>query len=115
MLIVALVIARVASVTWSATTRTAGDFYASMPGAYVETLNPDLWNSADMVDAGGYPEPPYFPGPIQYLTLSPLGLLDTFAQIAAVLLPIYAALLAALFWLMWLPRRTRGAPPAGRA
>lgn len=48
MLLVALVVVRVASITWSATGRTGGDFYASMPGAYVETLNPDLWNSPDL-------------------------------------------------------------------
>lgn len=93
-LLVTLVIVRVASVTWSATGRTAGDFYASMPGAYVQTINPDLWNSADLVQAWGYHNDTYFHGPVQYLTLYPIALLDSFAQIAAVLLPLYALALA---------------------
>ena len=101
LLLIAIVIVRVASVTWSASQRTRGDFYASMPGAYVETLNPDLWNSPDLAGAWGYHNDTYFHGPIQYLTLYPLALLDTFKQIAALLLPIYAAVLAATFWLIW--------------
>ena len=109
MLIVALVIVRVASVTWSATQRTRSDFFASMPGAYVETLNPALWNSPDMVDAWGYHEHTYFHGPIQYLTLYPVALFDTFARIAAVLLPIYALLLACTFWMLWRIARHLGA------
>ena len=108
-LLVALVIVRVASVTRSATERTRGDFYASMPGAYVETLNPQLWNSPDMTGAWGYHKDTYFHGPIQYLTLYPLALFDTFAQIAAVLLPIYALLLAITFWIMWRIARRLGA------
>jgi hypothetical protein len=108
-LLIAVVIVRLASVTWSATQRTRGDFYASMPGAYVETLNPDLWNSSDLAAAWGYHEDTYFHGPIQYLTLYPLALFDTFAQIAAVLLPLYAALLAITFWMMWRIARRLGA------
>jgi hypothetical protein len=100
-LLIALVLVRVASVTWSATTRTRGDYYASMPGAYVETVNPALWNSPDMTGAWGYHNYTYFHGPIQYLTLYPLAYLDTFAQIAAVLLPLYLLLLIATFWLLW--------------
>jgi len=109
MLLIALVIVRVASVTWSATSRTRGDFYASMPGAYVETLNPDLWNSADMTGAWGYHNHTYFHGPIQYLTLYPLGWFDTFAAIARVLLPIYAVLLGLGFWMMWKSAQRLGA------
>ncbi|MBY0493539.1 MAG: DUF2029 domain-containing protein [Cyanobacteria bacterium] len=101
MLLAAIVIARVAIVTWQAVERTRGDFYASMPGAYVETFNPALWNSPDMTDAWGYHRATYFHGPTQYLTLYPLALLDTFTAIARVLLPLYAALLALAFWLMW--------------
>jgi hypothetical protein len=108
-LLIALVIVRVGSVTWSATSRTRGDFYASMPGAYVATLNPTLWESPDMVGAWGYHNDTYFHGPIQYLTLYPVALFDTFASIAAVLLPLYAALLAATFWLMWRLARKLGA------
>lgn len=101
MLLIALVIVRVASITWSATGRTGGDFYASMPGAYVETFNPELWNSPDMAGAWGYHTDTYYHGPTQYLTLYPVALFDSFARIAAVLLPIYAALLAGTFWLIW--------------
>ncbi len=110
MLLVAVVMVRVGVVTWSAIGRVHGDFYASMPGAYVETLNPDLWNSPDMTGAWGYHRPTYFHGPIQYLTLYPLALFDSFAAIAAVLLPVYAALLAMAFWLMWKVSRRLGAP-----
>jgi hypothetical protein len=101
MLLVAVVILRVATVTWSATGRALGDFYASLPGAHVETLNPTLWSSPDLGGAWGYHNPTYFHGPTQYLTLYPLGLLDSWAQIAAVLLPIYAAVLALTFWMLW--------------
>jgi hypothetical protein len=114
MLLVALVIVRLASVTWSATVRTRGDFYASLPGAYVETLNPDLWNSEDMIGAWGYHRDTYFHGPTQYLTLYPLALFDTFAAIAAVLLPIYAVVLAAIYWLIWRVARRLGGSDALR-
>ena len=109
MLLVAVVTARVAVVTWSAIGRVRGDFYASMPGAYVETLNPQLWNSPDMTDAWGYHRDTYFHGPVQYLTLYPVALLDSFGSIAAVLLPVYAVLLAAAFWLMWRVAKRLGA------
>ena len=112
MLLIALVIVRVASVTWSATGRVRGDFYASMPGAYVETLNPTLWESPDMQGAWGYHNHTYFHGPTQYLTLYPVALLDTFAAIAALLLPIYAVLLGVTFWLMWRIARRLGASDA---
>lgn len=95
LLLIALVIVRVSSVTWSATTRTRGDFYASMPGAYVETVNPTLWNSPDMVESWGYHNRTYFHGPIQYLTLYPLAYFDSFAAIASVLLPLYLLVLIA--------------------
>ncbi len=108
-LLIALVIVRVASVTWSATSRTRGDFYASMPGAYVETLNPALWNSEDMTGAWGYHNHTYFHGPIQYLTLYPIAFFDTFAGIAQLLLPLYAVLLALTFWMMWRSAQRLGA------
>jgi hypothetical protein len=109
MLLVALVAARLAAATWAGIERTGGDFYASMPGAYVETLNPDLWNSPDMGLAWGYHRPTYFHGPTQYLTLYPLALLDRFSQIAAVLLVLYAGVLAAIYWLLWRSVRRLGA------
>ncbi|HEX6162025.1 MAG TPA: glycosyltransferase 87 family protein [Vicinamibacterales bacterium] len=108
-LLVGLVAARVLIVTWQAVDRTRGDFYASMPGAYVETLNPALWNSPDMTEAWGYQRDTYFHGPIQYLTLYPLSFFDTFGAIASFLLPVYAALLALAFWLLWRTAKTLGA------
>ena len=108
-LLVAIVIVRVAVMTWSAVGRTGGDFYASMPGAYVETFNPALWNSPDMADAWGYQRATYFHGPVQYLTLYPLAAFDSFARIAAVLLPFYAALLVMAFALIWHAAKRLGA------
>jgi hypothetical protein len=96
-------------VTWSAIGRVRGDFYASMPGATSRPLNPALWNSPDMTAAWGYHRDTYFHGPAQYLTLYPLALLDSFGSIAAVLLPVYAVLLAAAFWLMWRVAKRLGA------
>ena len=109
LLLIALVVVRVASVTWSATSRTRGDFYASMPGAYVENVNPALWNSPDMAGAWGYHQYTYFHGPIQYLTLYHMAYFDTFASIAKVLLPLYAVLLAITFWMMTRIARRLGA------
>jgi hypothetical protein len=100
-LVIAIVVLRVAGVTWSALGRADGDFYASMPGAHVEQLNPTLWNSPDLAASWGYQQRTYFHGPSQYLALYPLSFLDSFATIATVLLPVYAALLAAMFWLLW--------------
>jgi hypothetical protein len=108
-LLVVLVLARVAGVTSSATGRVRGDFYASMPGAHVERLNPTLWNSADLGEAWGYHRSTYYHGPTQYLTLYPLSFLDSFAEVATVLLALYAAVLALTFWLMWLVAKRLGA------
>ena len=83
-----------------------------MPGAHVERLNPTLWNSPDLFGAWGYHRPTYFHGPTQYLTLYPLSFLDSFAQIAAVLLPLYAVVLALTFWVMWLIAKRLGADRA---
>lgn len=107
-LIVVVVVARVAGVTWSALGRTDGDFYASMPGAHVEHVNPTLWNSPDLAAAWGYQERTFFHGPAQYLTLYPLSFADSFATIAAVLLPIYAGVLVLTFWLLWQIARRLG-------
>jgi hypothetical protein len=109
-LLVVVVVLRVGSVTWSATERTRGDFYASMPGAYVEAINPTLWNSPDLQGAWGYHLDTYFHGPIQYLTLYWVAWFDSFAEIAAVLLPIYLVLLGVIFWLQWGIARRLGAP-----
>jgi hypothetical protein len=98
--LVALAAARIAAVIWAAIWNIRGDYYASLPGAYVETVNPTLWNSPDMEGAWGYHVHTYFHGPAQYLTLYPVAYLDSYAAIARVLLPIYAVLLAATFVLL---------------
>lgn len=98
--LVGLVAARVAAAVWAAIFNVKGDYYASLPGAYVRTVNPTLWNSPDMQGAWGYQLDTYFHGPTQYLTLYPLAYLDSYADIARVLLPIYAVVLALAFWCM---------------
>jgi len=97
-LVMLVVCLRMAGVTRAALTYTHGDYYASLPGSYVKTVNPTLWSSPDMQGAMGYGLNTYYHGPTQYLTLYPLAYLDSYAQIAAVLLVIYALVLAAAFW-----------------
>jgi hypothetical protein len=96
----ALAAGRIAAAIWAAIWNIRGDYYASLPGAYVEAVNPTLWNSPDMEGAWGYHVHTYFHGPAQYLTLYPVAYLDSYAAIARVLLPIYAVLLAATFALL---------------
>ena len=95
--LVALATLRIASAVWAAITNIRGDYYASMPGAYVQHVNPVLWDSADMEGAWGYHVNTYFHGPTQYLTLYPMAYLDSYAAIASVLLPIYIVVLAVAF------------------
>ena len=97
-LLIVLVGARVAAAVWAAIHHTRGDYYAAMPGAYVKSVNPALWDSPDLQGAWGYHLDTYFHGPTQYLTLYPVAYLDSYARIAAVLLPIYAVVLAGVFW-----------------
>ena len=98
--LIVLVAVRVAMIVWSALTNIRGDYYASMPGAYVRTVNPTLWDSPDLQGTWGYHAETYFHGPTQYLTLYGMAWLNSYHQIAMVLLPIYGALLVALFVLM---------------
>jgi hypothetical protein len=93
-----LVVARIAAAIWAALFNVRGDYYASLPGAYVRTLNPALWNSADMQGAWGYHVDTYFHGPVQYLTLYAMAYFDSYAAIARALLPIYVVALAVAFW-----------------
>ena len=93
-----VVFARVVAAIWAAVFNIRGDYYASMPGAYVRTVNPTLWNSPDMQGAWGYHVDTYFHGPVQYLTLYAMAFLDSYAAIAQALLPIYVVALAAAFW-----------------
>ena len=96
--VIAVVSIRIASTIWAAVWNTHGDYYASLPGTYVKTVNPVLWDSPDMRGAMGYHLDTYYHGPTQYLTLYPVAFLDSYEQIAWVLLPIYAVALA-LAWL----------------
>ena len=97
-MLIVLVGARVTAAVWAAMRNTHGDYYAAMPGAYVRAVNPTLWDSPDLQGAWGYHLDTYFHGPTQYLTLYPVAYLDSYAQIAAVLLPIYAVALGVMFW-----------------
>jgi hypothetical protein len=98
LLLIVLVGARVTAAIWAAIRNTRGDYYAAMPGAYVKDVNPTLWDSPDLKGAWGYHLETYFHGPTQYLTLYPVAYLDSYAQIAAVLLPIYVVVLGVMFW-----------------
>jgi Glycosyltransferase family 87 len=90
--ILMVAIARFALLIYSGQTYTRGDYYATLPGAYVEAINPTLWNSPDLMEIQGR-APTYLRGPSQYLTLFPLAYLDSYAQIAGVLLIVYAAVI----------------------
>ena len=94
-LLLALVVIRAGAVVASAVTNTHGDYYASLPGAYVRTVNPTLWDSPDMQGAMGYHLDTYYHGPTQYLTLYPVAYLDSYADIASLLLVFYALVIAA--------------------
>lgn len=98
--LVALALLRVAAAAWAGVTNIRGDYYASLPGAYVKTVNPTLWDSPDMQGTWGYHLETYFHGPVQYLTLYPVAYLDSYAAIARILLPLYGVLLAAAFLLL---------------
>ena len=101
LLLILIVCARVAGVTWSARTNNRGDYYASLPGTYVQTVNPALWTSPDMSGAMGYLLNTYYHGPTQYLTLYPVAYFDSYEQIADFLLVVYAIALAGAFWFLY--------------
>ncbi len=97
-----LALGRLAQVAWAAVANNRGDYYASLPGTYVRDVNPTLWHSSDLRGAMGYLLNTYYHGPTQYLTLYPVAYLDSYEQIAAVLLVVYSVLLGVTFW--WLAR-----------
>lgn len=101
LVLVVIACARFATVAWTALTNNRGDYYASLPGSYVRTVNPTLWLSPDMKGAMGYLLDTYYHGPTQYLTLYPVAYLDSYGQIAGVLLVVYTLVLAAAYWLLW--------------
>lgn len=79
-----------------------GDFFATMPGAYAETLNPALWHSEDLSRSWAFQRRVYLYGPTQYLTLAPaVYLFDTYRTLARALLPVYAVLILLTAWMLW--------------
>lgn len=98
--LVAIALVRFGAVAYRGLTYSIGDFYSTLPGAYVETFNPTLWASPDLTDVVGKSSA-YHRGPTQYLTTLPLSLLDSYRQIALVLLVVYALLIAGAAFVMW--------------
>ena len=99
-LLLAVALLRFAQVAYSGLTYNIGDFYSTLPGAYVETFNPALWSSPDLTDEVGK-RPSYRRGPTQLLTTLPLSLLDSYREIALVLLVIYGVLIVLSAYVMW--------------
>jgi hypothetical protein len=95
--LVALTALRIIAAVWAAVHNIRGDYYASMPGAYVQHVNPVLWNSPDMQGAWGYHADTYYHGPVQYLTLYGMAYFDSYASIAQALLPVYIVVLGVAF------------------
>jgi hypothetical protein len=92
---------------WSYAT---GDFLHSLPGPHVQYLNPRLWVSPDLQGAAGHDR--YIYGPTQHLTVLPLMLLDSYRQVARILLGVYAVLMLGAVYFMW---RTFGSPRVPRS
>lgn len=100
-LLFGLALLRFASAIVSATHLFQGDFAATLPGAYAEQWNLKLWDSPDLAAGVMFHRHGYGYGPTQYLTLWPIVFLRSYREIAMVLLPLYAALVVALGYLMW--------------
>lgn len=119
--LLALGLGRFAATAYGGLTTTVGDFYQTLPGAYVRTVNPALWNSPDLASAAGYHRDIYLYGPAQYLTLYPVAYLTSYGQIAAWLLVVYAMAIAATVVVLWKtmaagePGRTPGVAPTACA
>ena len=98
--IVCVAVARFGHAAYQGLTYSIGDFYSTLPGAYVESLNPTLWASPDLTNMVGRVSH-YHRGPTQYLTTYPLSFLDSYREIASVLLAVYALLIPLTAYLMW--------------
>jgi hypothetical protein len=110
------VAARVAMVAYSGLELNRGDFYATLPGAYAQTWNPDLWQSADLAQSDGYGRAEYLYGPTQYLTIFPLLAFDSYQSLATALLIVYFVLICLSAEIMWRSFRLCTSPPRyGRA
>lgn len=99
-LLLAAAFARFGQVAYTGLTYSIGDFYTTLPGAYVEWFNPTLWASPDLTDVLGK-APAYRRGPSQYLTFLPFALLDSYRTIARVLLAVFALLIIGSAVVMW--------------
>lgn len=103
---------RFVQVSYQGLTINRGDFSASVPGLYAERLNLTLWDSPDLAGSRAYHEHAYRYGPTQFLTLYPMVFLNSYRQIATVLLGVYACVIAAsLFVLARCLRRLGPAQP----
>jgi hypothetical protein len=111
-LLLLLGVCRLAVAIYSGLENNRGDFYATLPGAYAQTLNPDLWNSPDLRNADGYQRAEYLYGPTQYLTILPLVIFDSYQSLATLLLFVYAGLIALSAVLMWRSFRLFSLAPA---
>ncbi len=98
--VVMVAVARFGHVAYQGLTYSIGDFYSTLPGAYVQSLNPTLWASPDLTNMVGRVSH-YHRGPTQYLTTYPLSWLDSYREIAIVLLGVYALLIPGTAYLMW--------------
>ena len=98
--LLAIALVRFGAVAHRGLSYSIGDFYATLPGVYVETLNPTLWASPDLTDVQGKSSF-YHRGPTQYLTALPLSFLDSYREIALVLLGVFAILIAGAAFVMW--------------
>ncbi len=100
-LVLAFAIIRFAGVVASGLTSvTYGDFAATLPGAYAESLNPTLWNSPDLSNSWAFQKQTYIYGPTQFLTLYPIVFLDSYAAIARLLLVVYVGLILLTCWVI---------------
>lgn len=78
-----------------------GDFYATMPPAYAEQLNPALWNSSDLSGSWVFQRRVYLYGPTQYLAIAPLVYaFDSYQQISRFLLACYGVLIVGAAFLL---------------
>lgn len=98
--VLSLATARFAHIAYQGLTYSIGDFYSTLPGAYVEAFNPTLWASPDLTNMIGRASH-YHRGPSQYLTTLPLSYLDSYREIALVLLVVYAVLIPGIAYVMW--------------
>lgn len=78
-----------------------GDFWATLPGVYAERLNLTLWDSPDLSESPAFHRHGFGYGPTQYLTLWPMVLLDSYRQIAMVLLPLYIVVVLGTAYMLW--------------